>query len=85
MLRATGWPRWRLALAALAGAALVVSIEGGPGPALALHFSGMLGLLSQFGQPMLHLPAPGSFLWPQLPWPSPPACSQPASTPPGAS
>jgi hypothetical protein len=67
LVRATGWRRWRLALPSLAGGALVVWVEGGPGPALAAHFAGMLGLLSQFGQPMLHLPAPGSFLWPQLP------------------
>ena len=67
LLRYTGWRRWRLALPSVTAGALVVWIEGGPGPALAAHFSGMLGLLSQFGQPMLHLPAPGSILWPQLP------------------
>ncbi|HEV8652523.1 MAG TPA: hypothetical protein VG276_24830 [Actinomycetes bacterium] len=27
----------------------------------------MWALAQQFGQPMLHLPAPGSFLWPQVP------------------
>jgi hypothetical protein len=67
LLRYTGWRRWRLALPALAGGAVVIVVQGGPGPALVHHFSGMLGLLSQFGQPVLHLPAPGSFLWPQLP------------------
>jgi hypothetical protein len=67
LLRYTGWPRWRLALASVAGGALAVVLQGGPGPALAHHFAGMLGLLSQFGQPTLHLPTPGSFLWPQLP------------------
>jgi hypothetical protein len=67
LLRYTGWRRWRLALPTLAGGALVIAVQGGPGPALAHHFSGMLGLLSQFGQPVLHLPTPGSFLWPQLP------------------
>jgi hypothetical protein len=67
LLRVTGWRGWRLAVPALAGGALVVWWEGGPGPALLQHFSGYLGLLSQFGQPMVHLPMPGSFLWPQLP------------------
>jgi hypothetical protein len=66
VLRVTGWPRWRLFAASLAGGAFVVWFQGGPVPALAAHFSGFLGLLSQFGRPMVHLPAPGSFLWPQI-------------------
>jgi hypothetical protein len=67
LLRATGWRRWPLAAASITGGALIVWWEGGPGRALLQHFSGYLGLLSQFGQPMVHLPLPGSFLWPQLP------------------
>jgi hypothetical protein len=66
-LRRTGWRGWWLALPALAGGALVVVVEGGPGPALLLHFSGYLALLAQFGQPVIHLPMPGAFLWPQVP------------------
>jgi len=66
MLRATGWPRWRLALGALAGGALVVIVQGGPVPALAAHFSGVGGLVAQFGRPLVHLPLPGAFLWPQV-------------------
>jgi hypothetical protein len=64
--RATGWPRWRLFAASVAGGALIVWIQGGPVPALAAHFSGYSGLLSQFGRPMVHLPAPGAFLVPQI-------------------
>jgi hypothetical protein len=67
LLRRTGWRGWRLALPSLAAGGLVVLIEGGPVRALALHFSGYLALLQQFGQPVIHLPAPGSFAWPQLP------------------
>jgi hypothetical protein len=59
LLRATGWPRWRLALASIVAGGLVVVVEGGPVPAVAVHFSGFLGLLSQFGRPMVHLPARG--------------------------
>jgi hypothetical protein len=66
LLRVTSWPRWRLAAAATASAALVVWLQGGPVPALAAHFSGFLGLLGQFGAPVVHLPLPGSFLWPQI-------------------
>jgi pimeloyl-ACP methyl ester carboxylesterase len=66
-LRRTGWRGWRLALPALAAGGLVVLVEGGPLAALAVHFSGYLMLLQQFGQPTIHLPAPSSFLWPQLP------------------
>jgi hypothetical protein len=67
LLRWRGWRGWRIALPALAWGGLWVLAEGGPGPALAHHFSGYLGLLAQFGQPMLHLPPLGSFLWPQIP------------------
>jgi len=67
LLRRTGWRGWRLALPALVAGGLVVLVEGGPVAALALHFSGYLALAQQFGQPIIHLPAPGSFLWPQVP------------------
>ena len=66
LLRATGWPRWRVATAAVAAAAGVVWVHGGPVPAVAAHFSGYSGVLSQFGRPLVHLPTPGSFLWPQI-------------------
>jgi hypothetical protein len=46
---------------------LVVLVEGGPGPALAHHFSGYADWLRQIGAPVVHLPMPGAFLWPQLP------------------
>jgi hypothetical protein len=67
LLRATGLRWWKLALAALAMLAGVVVIQGGPGPALAHHFAGYLWLVQQFGRPVVHLPTPGAFLWPQLP------------------
>jgi hypothetical protein len=67
LLRATGLRWWKLAVAALASLGLVVLIQGGPGEALAQHFSGYIGWLRQFGGPVIHLPAPGAFLWPQLP------------------
>jgi hypothetical protein len=67
LLRYTGWRGWRLAVPALAGGALVVIVEGGPGPALVNHFAGVLALVTQFGKPILHLPMPGAFLWPQIP------------------
>jgi len=67
LLRVTGLRWWRLALASLVMLAGVVVMQGGPGPALAQHFSGYLGWLRQFGAPVIHLPAPGAFLWPQLP------------------
>jgi len=67
LLRRTGWRGWRLTLPALAGGALVVVVQGGPGPALVHHFAGVLALISQFGKPIIHLPMPGAFLWPQLP------------------
>jgi hypothetical protein len=66
LLRATGWPRWRLAAAAVAGGALSIWFEGGPVDALVRHFSGPLSLVHQFGQPQVHLPVPGAFLWPQV-------------------
>jgi hypothetical protein len=67
LLRVTGLRWWKLALAALVMLAGVVVVRGGPGPALAHHFAGYLGWLRQFGAPVIHLPAPGAFLWPQLP------------------
>jgi hypothetical protein len=66
VLRATGWPRWRLATAATVAAVAVVWAQGGPVPALAAHFSGIAGLVAQFGRPVVHLPLPGAFLWPQV-------------------
>ena len=65
-LKITGWPRWRLFAASLAGEAFIVWIRGGPVPALATHFSGLLRLAEQFGAPVVYLPAQGSFLIPQI-------------------
>jgi hypothetical protein len=65
-LRITGMRWWKLALASLAAIGLVVLIDGGPGPALAHHFSGYVGWLRQIGAAQLDYPAPGAFLWPQL-------------------
>jgi hypothetical protein len=67
ILRATGLRWWKLALASAAAIAAVVAIQGGPGPALAHHFAGYLWLAHQIGRPVVHLPLPGAFLWPQLP------------------
>jgi hypothetical protein len=67
LLRVTGIRWWKLALAALAAIAAVIAAQGGPGPALAHHFSGYAGWLRQIGDPVIHLPMPGAFLWPQLP------------------
>jgi len=67
LLRVTGIRWWKLALASLAAVAAEVVWQGGPGPALAHHFSGYLGWLRQVGDPVIHLPMPGAFLWPQLP------------------
>jgi hypothetical protein len=66
-LRITGLRWWKLAFASLAAIAAVVAVEGGPGPALAHHFSGYAGWLRQIGAAHLDYPAPGAFLWPQLP------------------
>ena len=66
-LRITGVRWWKLALASLAAIAAVIAVEGGPGPALAQHFSGYAGWLRQIGAAQLDYPAPGAFLWPQLP------------------
>ena len=67
LLRVTGLRWWKLALASLAALALAVMAQGGPGPALAHHFSGYTAWLRQFGAPVIHLPLPGAFLVPQLP------------------
>jgi hypothetical protein len=67
LLRVTGMRWWKLALASIVAIAAVIVAEGGPGPALAQHFSGYTGWLRQIGAPVVHLPAPGAFLWPQLP------------------
>ena len=69
-LRITGMRWWKLALAALAAVALAILVEGGPGPALAHHFSGYTSWLRQIGAAHLDYPTPGAFLWPQLPSPS---------------
>jgi hypothetical protein len=66
-LRVTGLRWWKLALASLTAIGLVVLVEGGPGPVLAHHFSGYVGWLRQIGAAQLDYPAPGAFLWPQLP------------------
>ena len=63
-LRITGMRWWKLALASLTTIGLVVMVEGGPGPALAHHFSGYVGWLRQFGAPVVHLPMPGAFYGP---------------------
>jgi hypothetical protein len=67
LLRVTGLRWWKLALASLATIAAVVVLQGGPGPALAHHFSGYTAWLRQIGAPTIHLPMPGAFLVPQLP------------------
>jgi len=67
LLRVTGLRWWKLALAALTALAGVVVVQGGPGPALAHHFSGYVEWARQYGAAELHLPMPGAFLWPQLP------------------
>ncbi len=67
LLRITGLRWWKLALASLAAIATVIAVEGGPGPALAQHFSGYTGWLRQIGAAQLDYPTPGAFLWPQLP------------------
>jgi hypothetical protein len=67
LLRVTGLRWWKLALASVAAIAAVLVVKGGPGPALAQHFSGYAGWLRQIGAAHLDYPAPGAFLWPQLP------------------
>ena len=67
ILRRTALRWWKLALSSLAALVVLVWLEGGPGPALWVHFSGWLFLARQFGQPIRHLPMPGAALLPQLP------------------
>ncbi len=67
VLRWLGWRWWKAALTSLAALVLAIVVEGGPGPALAHHFSGYLWLLRQFGHPVIHLPFPGALVWPQIP------------------
>jgi hypothetical protein len=67
LLRATGWPRWRLASSAIAAGVLVVVVQGGPVDALASHFSGLVSLAHQFGHGQVRMPLPGAFLWPEIP------------------
>src|SRR6266571_1073660 len=49
LLRWLGWRWWKAALLSLAALMVVVVVEGGPGPALAHHFSGWLWIVRQFG------------------------------------
>jgi hypothetical protein len=67
LLRVTGLRWWKLALASLAAIAVVIAAAGSPAAALAHHFSGYAGWLRQIGAPQIDFPAPGAFLWPQLP------------------
>jgi hypothetical protein len=71
LLRVTGLRWWKLALAALAMLAAAVMLQGGPGPAVAHHFSGYAEWVRQYGAAEMHLPMPGAFLWPQLPLAAP--------------
>lgn len=66
VLKVTGWPRWRVGAAAVAGGAAVIWLQGGPVPALEAHFSAFLGLLRQFGRPVVHLPTLWAFMAPQI-------------------
>jgi hypothetical protein len=66
LLRLTDMRWWKLALASLVAIAAVILAAGGPGPALAQHFSGYTGWLRQLGAAHMDYPAPGAFLWPQL-------------------
>jgi hypothetical protein len=67
LLRLTGWRRWPLALVAIISGLMIVWWQGGPVTALAHHFSGPEALVRQFGQPVVHFPMAGAFLWPQAP------------------
>jgi hypothetical protein len=67
LLRLTGWRRWPVALVAITAGAIAVWWQGGLPSALAHHFSGPESLVRQFGQPVVHFPMPGAFLWPQAP------------------
>jgi hypothetical protein len=67
VLRVTGLRWWKFALASAATLVLVVAVQGGLGPALAHHFAGYLWFVRQIGHPVVHLPTPGAFLWPQVP------------------
>jgi hypothetical protein len=67
LLRVTGTRWWKLALASLAAITAVLVHQGGPGAALAHHFSGYAGWVRQIGAPQIDFPTPGAFLWPQLP------------------
>jgi hypothetical protein len=67
LLRLTGWKRWPIAVAAIAAGAIAVWWQGGLPSALAHHFAGPESLVRQFGQPVVHFPLPGAFLWPQAP------------------
>jgi hypothetical protein len=67
LLRVTGIRWWKLALGCLVAVTAVIAYQGGPSAALAHYFSGYAGWLRQIGGPVVHLPMPGAFLWPQLP------------------
>jgi hypothetical protein len=67
LLRISGIRWWKLALVSLTAIAAAIAVEGGPGPALASHVSGYTSWFRQIGAARLDYPAPGAFLWPQLP------------------
>jgi hypothetical protein len=67
VIRRYGLRPWVVAVGSLAGGFVLVVAMGGPIAALQLHFSGIELLLAQFGKPAVHLPFPGSILWPQIP------------------
>src|SRR4030095_12157747 len=67
LLRVTGLRWWKLAIASLAAIASGTAAAGSPAAALAHHFSGYAGWLRQIGAAHIDYPAPGAFLWPQLP------------------
>ena len=81
-LRITGLRWWKLALASLTAVVLVIVVEGGPGPALAHHFSGYVDWLRQFRTAHLDYPTPGRSCGPSSPWRSRPASWPPRSTSP---
>ena len=57
---------WKLALASLAAIAAVLVVEGGRAGAGAPLLR-LPGLAAPDRRPVVHLPMPGAFLWPQLP------------------
>ena len=76
-LRVTGLRWWKLALASLAAIAAVILVEGGPGPALAHHFSGYSAGCASSAPPTWTTRRPGRSCGPSSPWPSRSACWPP--------